>query len=267
MQDELPRGGECQPWTLQSRSIYRVGSILFALFVYAIAFVGIYAALFGTPCKTHACVVNGQGPPSIPFGIAFALAFGFAATVFLSVAWVKVVSDGTTLFVTKTLWRTRSLSLASIKSVESGSYGPTFTLIDGTTRRSPIPQGLVNYGVGKATKARAQRFIDLVLADAEANRATVSRNATLTLPAKHEESRIFVDNQTDFRRRAYNQLTLSFGLTYVLCLGILVTALANHRLSAVVFVWIALVLLVLDVITLGWIAKTRKKVTADESQK
>ena len=81
------------------------------------------------------------------------------------------------------------------------------------------------------------------------------------------QSRIFVDNQTDFRRRAYNQLTLSFGLTYVLCLGILVTALANHRLSAVVFVWIALVLLVLDVITLGWIAKTRKKVTADESQK
>ena len=174
MTDELPTGGTLQPWTLRTRPFSKVFAIATSVMMFALAIFFLLGPFFVTPCKTRACVAAGNGPLPFWAGLVGFSIFGLVGVGSLSVAWLRVESDGNRLKATRLYWRVTAIDLAEIKDVHPGRYGPTYELHDGSRRHSPIPQGDLE-GLGQATKARVRAFVALVLADASAARNAQTR--------------------------------------------------------------------------------------------
>lgn len=156
-----------QPWSYRAKLYQRVLLLVYSLLPLALAVVVLYAWLGHPTCATAACPEAGNSSLSPALAIPEALMFLAFFAAIASGFWISVVSDGKKLVITRMLWRRHDVGLDDIKEVTSGKWGPTFTLTDGTVRRSAVPQGDVNYGFGKGAKRRAQSFIDRVMSDVE----------------------------------------------------------------------------------------------------
>ena len=255
MAKELPTGGSHQHWTLGTRPFSRFVAIAASVMMFALAIIYPLESIFGTPCKTRACVAAGNGPVPIWAALAGFLFFGLVGVGSLSVAWLRVASDGNKLVATKLFWRVFVIDLAEIKDVHPSRYGPTYELHDGTRRHSPIPQGDL-VGLGQATKARVTSFIALVLADASAARAVQTSSGRSVLVV---DAAVVSANQSDASWRSMRALTVQLTLSTALSIVVLVVAASRHGISPVLVVIISVALVFLEIVLLISIVRSRKR--------
>ncbi len=262
MTNELPNGGTREHWTLRVRPFSKIFSIATSVFMLAVAIIFPLSSITVAPCKTQACITAGSGPAPLWAGLAGFLFFGTVAIGALSVAWLQVQSDGTSLLVTKLFWCVSTIDLAGIKDIIPGRYGPMYEMSDGTRRHSPIPQG-DNVGLGKATKARVQRFIALVLADANAVRAAQASTGTAALSV---DAAVLLANQNAVARRSMRALVAQLSLSTLFSIVILAVADARHKISSILFAVISLVLVCLEIVLVSSVARSRKRKSVQGSK-